>query len=124
MCFYVQPIYRNVQKSRCDVVCWKVLRYLSTSELFVSVVQGYPYVRGVLQPRIPIELYKSNWPTYIWVEEGYHAYTTQQRAYAVSELFIDRVVVRCVVPAGTRWYYNARRRELVAEQIIVEEIEK
>ena len=119
MCFVIQRKNRAAKIADSDIICFKLLR--STRRNGKVTLKPYFYHSGTYQfgklnPHVKI---KPNWYDN-WINEGYHSYSDGSKMMSFGSTY---VMVQCIIPKGTRYYYNSTTNEYVSETIkIVKEI--
>lgn len=131
MCFYIpkkrflswltnRNHYQSAKIASTDIPCFKVLSLVSYPDepYYESPVQGEKYFDkncGVdtVEKTDNCELLNRFGAIY----EGLHTYSTYDRAE--SRRWSIEFIFNCVIPKGTRYYYNKIDQEYVSEKIIV-----
>lgn len=117
MCFIAQ-IDRAPKVAHKDIECYKVVHKSGK-----SLIMDWPWKSGEENPHVRImPIYKELEGT-LWIEAGYHAYTTRSEAslelaYRNANRRFEKKnyrIITCVIPKGTVYY--AKEHNVVAEQM-------
>lgn len=117
MCFYIDSKHPNKRKAKKDITCYKIL-----CKSWHSTVKGFLYVPGVI--------YLDNNALYVEynvVNIGYHSYSSKKAVLMTyNSIFFksNRIIVRCIIPEGTDYYYNSQYHEYVSNKIKIIDIIK
>jgi hypothetical protein len=117
MCFIVHPGYNKVSIALKDIPCWK---------LFFRIGGGY--YRSIVQARLyklgNLERAKKNLKVIrslkikeggIWA--GIHSF--MEKDTAKNSGWSYGVIVECIIPKGTKYFYNPKIKEYVSLAIIL-----
>lgn len=122
MCFYISKKHPNKKIATKNITCYKIL-----NGNFTSYYHGLPYKAHLLVTS-KIGKPKKYWPSiYEQIEKGLHSYSSVSscinKRWGVYFYAKDLIIVKCIIPAGSEYYYNEQREEYVSNQIImVEEV--
>jgi len=123
MCFHID--YTNHPKIKvagCNIACYKTGRLqpitlisdniLVTKRKFISSVRDFYYNFN--------EIYKTKFfSTEIkrgGINKGFHSYRSKPN---VGSYYNNIIVVKCIIPKGTKYFYNSFKEEYVSEAIII-----
>lgn len=132
MCFTVHRRYPNPRTAKKDIVCYKAV-YATFDDNgedleYYSIHQGFLYKpeteyslgKGLMVQkqlysfdglRISAEIY-----------QGFHSFSNKKR---LQRWNTDYAHLKCIIPAGSQYYYNPDYQEYVSDRIkIVEEIDE
>ena len=123
MCFEIHSRYPKPQVAKRDIVCYKSvfaefndngedLEYYSIHQSFVYET-GTEYSLGKeLKVRDGLSIY-----------EGFHSFSNKKK---LQHWNTDEYAhLKCIIPAGSTYYYNPNYKEYVSDRIrIVEEIDE
>ena len=115
MCFNVDKKHPHARTAKRAIVCFKVV-----NRDLCSYYQGFGHEYGFLaKSRLKKEKRGTN-GTCIYM--GFHSYTCFEAAMKEyrCKLSYDPIVVRCLLPRGTRYYYDSCDHEFVSNRIVVE----
>jgi hypothetical protein len=112
MCFYVDPKFPKPIKLDSHTLCWKEL--LPERRRWISPYFFTPYVFG--------QLYK--WEHPLEVRAGLNRYYPNRIEHGLHSLstYADTAygtAFPALIPAGTPFYYDSVRRELVSTALVV-----
>lgn len=118
MCFYIDSKHPNKRKAKKDINCYKIL-----CKSWHSSIQGFQYVPGKTYSDDDA-LKCTRW--YInEIHRGYHSYSSKKAALRVyNSIFIknSRIIVKCIIPEGSDYYYNSQYHEYVSNKIKIIDI--
>ena len=108
MCFIKKRRFSLPKIAREDIFCYKIVLRFNVS--FVSLIQGFPYVRG--------ETYKTRFIPHekffkMYISRGFHSYINMP-----PEIYLKYRIVKCIIPKGTRYYKDDIHGEYVSEKIV------
>lgn len=115
MCFFISEKYSKEKIAKKDIVCYKRLKINPTGN-FLSPYQKKPYKLNILY-RSRLEL-----SSYHTIDVGIHSYSCKKRATRLLNRVRGEVLVKSIIPKGSRYYYNQIRHEYVSNRIILQEI--
>ena len=78
-----------------NIFCWKRLGNFGK-----SLIQGYKYKTGVLQPQVEIKVREM----YMTIEEGYHSWVEQEPKDRFGRPYREKVSHLFVIPKETVYY--------------------
>lgn len=124
MCFYVKTP-REVAKE--DIITYKLL-----NEDLSSIHHDYSYKIGEKQKEIRLKENGTNIlngnNTLRLIYEGYHSYSTYEKANRISflsnrafvfSLLPILLLVKCIIPKGSEYYSNYEAKEKISSNIII-----
>ena len=132
MCFYTNENYKKILIADKDIVCYKFVKIIegmspiknrqevsSSKILMRSKVRNFSYCLD----RVYVQKFrKMKRPTE--VEYGFHSYIKLARQMrwhtpkALSTLkSLKPLYVKCIIPEGTKYYYNPSKNQYVSEKI-------
>jgi hypothetical protein len=116
MCFAVRYNLRQAFTLPTHTLCWKAL-YLKDNKGAHSPYQRMPYIFG---QRYTAPLCKQP-PHYKAITRGLHSYSKNLKADVRThqQRFIPGTLYPAIIPAGSRFYYDDYRHELVSEALVV-----
>lgn len=124
MCFYLRytdsrgntrRAIRRVAKE--DIPCYKHLVYRPKTRGYVSPFQKTPYKFGeTYKVRIRIKALndREDGPT---IGPGLHSHSSKDQALSSAGGWDRNVVVPCVIPKGSVYYYNSEYKEYVSSRL-------
>jgi hypothetical protein len=113
MCFYIHPKHPSKKIANRDIVCYKCLW-----DNFRSPHQCKFYKLNKLY-RSPITI-DTLWD--FTITRGLHSYSYKR--FAIRQMGYNGILVKGIIPKGSKYYYNPDRHEYVSNQIILQEIIK
>lgn len=114
MCFTIHRDHQEPKIAKRDIVCYKAGFERSSYRAFEPYYRYHTYWLGQEQPRIDLK------PLNGEIFEGYHSYSNKKHMYREWRPFYVKYV-KCIIPKGTRYYYNPQEKVYVSETIIVQE---
>lgn len=120
MCFYVHNKHPHVLVAKRDIVCYKkgeIQNLLTMGQVFVPPYYRFRYEFGKQYKT------KTTWQTHPgWtltvVHEGFHSYSNKKEALKErGSVYV--VVVKCIIPKGSEYFYNPYYKQYVSDSIIV-----
>ena len=130
MCFYVDSKYPNKQIAKRDIICYKVLWNDYKSAFHFKLYK----LNKLYKVRIEKPYFCND--TYL-IDRGFHSYSSlkkavRERVYTVnladyssgySKKFAlkEFVIVKCMIPKDSKYYYNSKEKEYVSNQIVIKE---
>ena len=124
MCFYKHPKHPQPKVAKQNIPCYKVLSKTDNEYTLTSLVRGYKYNLNVLYKRYPHQLGKDFVEGTRTIDKGFHSYTTAKQLKYNTHLNPSRVVIKCYIPKGAKYWLNPKKHEFVSNQIILKEIIK
>lgn len=114
MCFKISYSHREPKIAKKDITCYKVV-YPSTDKTKIrSTTMDFYYVFKRKNKKVKLI------PKFGEINNGYHSYSSKKMTYInMTKL---RLVVECVIPKDTLYYFNPDYHEYVSENIIVNKI--
>jgi hypothetical protein len=117
MCFRIDNKHPGSKIAKRDVACYKIVdKY---NKRFVSPFLHKPYRIG--QIKYATRGGKRLNTLFVDMDNiyaGIHAYSTMYKASRRARLSF-RAILYCLIPRGTMYYYNQRRKEYVSTKIKV-----
>jgi hypothetical protein len=113
MCFIVTNKQKVATK---DIVCYKVFNKGAVSENKKSVRsywQNFKYDFGYEYWNTPLKTTDNNYK----IEEGLHSYSTKRMAKYSG--WSGTFILQCIIPKGSKYYYNHYKQEYVSDKIII-----
>ena len=129
MCFYIDSKYPNKQIAKRDITCYKVLWNDYKSAFHFKLYK----LNKLYKVRIEKPYF---WHDTYLIDQGFHSYSSlkqaiKERVYNVKLVnycsYSNRftlqkfVIVKCMIPKDSEYYYNSERREYVSNQIVIKE---
>jgi hypothetical protein len=123
MCFFIQFKNRKLLIAEIDIVCYKsgfvvdVPSFTKTgSKGLISDCKKHLYRAGKKQTKVELKKQlgfneNGNWDISIIINEGYHSYSTNKLPFFVQ--------AECIIPKGTKYYYNDKYNHYVSETIML-----
>lgn len=112
MCFFIDPEHKRVKIAKKDMVCYKRLHIHSFIGGFRSPYADFIYEKGETYFEDSMSI--SNDDFFDRIEVGLHSYSKKSTADGHWQ---SCVTVRCVIPKGSRYYYNERTKEYVSDTL-------
>ena len=126
MCFYIDSKHQDIKTASKDIVCYKVMyeRKRDYAPVLLSPFIGAAYDYNKLyELSSNIEVVKcfltGGNDYYGSIYEGFHSYTKLRRA--VNFIGANAIVVKCIIPKGTKYYLSDEYDEYVSDKIIITE---
>ena len=120
MCFTITTPEKIAKK---DIVCYKTFRKTSpkTKNDYIAVYYNSFYKLGRIYTTKKFGVGTDGWGDNI-IYEGRHSYSNLK--YIKKKLlWFEEVLAKCIIPKGTKYYYNAGDKEYVSLAIkLVKEI--
>ena len=120
MCFYIHPKHPSKKIAKRDIICYKIIK-----ENYHSLNQDFPYQFNKLYTnKKALLIERTNGILSIHI--GYHSYSSKNKALLDYHLKLTKflLLVKCIIPKGSDYYYNTIAKEYVSNQIILQEIIK
>jgi hypothetical protein len=118
MCFVIDRVEESSARiAKRDMVCYKVFSKYSISKdkkRVKSLYQSFKYDFGYEYYQTTPIVSSGN-----TIGEGLHSYSVKRKAKLIATWRAGGVILPCVIPKGTRYYYNSIRKEYVSEAIII-----
>lgn len=108
MCFLIHKNHTEPKTARTDKVCYKRVEKTPTRRTYLSEILKKIYCTGRENEKVVLFPHRGK------IDVGYHSYNSPDLA-----LYRRDCVVECVIPKGTKYYYNPEYGEYVSETIIV-----
>lgn len=112
MCFFIDEKHPNKKIAKKDITCYKIL-----SKSWNSYYRNFKYELDTIY-ECPSSLFiEKSGPSDI-ITLGFHSYSNKKEAIGVCG---DRfaIIVKCIIPKGTEYYYNSKYKEYVSNKIKV-----
>ena len=117
MCFHVDLNHPDPLVAEEDIQCIKVI-----NDDFTSFFKNYPYKLGEINPKEELKEITLPVSHIKYIDKGYYSYYYDfQRHFSGS---YSCLLVKCIIPKGTKYYKNDNTREYVSETIIIEKVLK
>ena len=114
MCFFIHENHKEKKIANRDITCYK---YLYNS--FRSPYKGKLYrLNKLYRSSICITMTICKTPI---ITRGLHSYSCKR--FAIKNGY-GEILVKGIIPKGSKYYYNPDRHEYVSNQIILQEIIK
>lgn len=118
MCFYIDSKHQNKKKAKRGITCYKILL-----RNWKSTVRDFEYIQGITYlDNDALNLERGIFGTDV-INRGYHSYSSKNKvlqAYGLRD-FYYKMIVKCIIPKGSEYYYNSDLKEYVSNQIIIKE---
>lgn len=112
MCFFIHKNHKEKKIANRDITCYKCL-YNS----FRSPYRGKLYkLNKLYKSSIYIDMTICMTPI---ITRGLHSYSCKR--FAISRMDTWEILVKGIIPKGSKYYYNPDRHEYVSNQIIIKE---
>jgi len=115
MCFIIDKNYPSKIIAENDIECYKLL----------SLYENYKYKLGELNKSILGEGSDLSF-NICSVKEGFHSYSNLTEAIWKLQLNNysgqECIMVKCIIPKDSEYYYSEKRHEYVSNQIIIKEV--
>lgn len=149
MCFTIHDNHKEITKSNEDITCYKVMvEYVTQPIIYKSIYQSFEYEQGYIyhtkigNPQYSNKLYSV---AYLYdqethkrkidsINEGFHSYSTFEEAYNNLDIcpfnfengpmIKSKSIVQCIIPKGSKFYYNPDEKQYVSERIKIEQTVK
>lgn len=121
MCFFAIKKYGKIKIAHKDIVCYKTLMYNMQ-----SFWKYHQYYFDKLEPKLRLKNVCSD-KEFVRIEEGYHSFSTEEKVMAEYEHWSYSYknliqMVKCIIPKGSRYYYDPDTSSYVSNQIIIKEV--
>ena len=118
MCFHIHKRHKRIKTATEDIVCYKVFPRRSRTgnqhkQYVRSLFQEFKYELGETYYEDSITVNE----TYQEIYSGIHSYSTF--TMAKERTYLHRIIVKCIIPAGAKYYYNPIRKEYVSDYITI-----
>ena len=122
MCFVIINSIEEIADQ--DIVCYKAM-YGEGINYMKSYDRKYQYDFNKFNKRIELKphLYEyqpGKFEKYTRISEGYHSYSSIDIIYEYHKEEDNKImIVECVIPKGTKYYFNEDHKCYVSENIII-----
>jgi len=128
MCFYVHNKHLKEKTAKRNITCYKVFSSYDINsnqhgKYIRSYYRSFNYKFGThyeLDGYINPLLDANGYPSIINV--GLHSYTSLEKTKKIiSEMasYYKKIIIPCIIPKGSKYYYNPEDGEYVSDQIII-----
>ena len=108
----------NVKEKKVEIITLEedLIVYKLLAENFRSLYEDFPYELN--------KLYKTSFKRVEIrngeISKGFHSYSDTKRIEEIegSGDYNDGILVKCIIPKGTRYYYNSNRKQYISLKII------
>ena len=121
MCFIIDEKRPYKLTAKRDITCYKVL-----NKDYTSIVKYFQYEPGKIHKGCigkPEESSKGSIKT---IDIGFHSFSNKRTARLTIRDYLRnkfyRVIVKCIIPKGSEYYYNSNFKEYVSNKIIIKGI--
>ena len=126
MCFIIREKQR-LKIAKKDITCYKVVKLKGINQykgVLKSYVKNFKYDLNTLYPKIDnfeISIHYYNTLKYSKnrgvINEGYHSFSNYNKAIGWLNPFVDSIVIKCIIPKGSKYFYDPIGEECVSDQI-------
>ena len=120
MCFVIDRSSPEPLIADSDIVCYKegTLMHIDDGRpVFVSLFQGYIYRFQERQPELTLRPDRKGSR---YISKGYHSYHPRNSILqSFTHECSSRVLVKCIIPKGSMYYYTPYYQEYVSSCLIV-----
>lgn len=109
MCFFIDVYHQMVKTAKTNIVCWK---RFDIGKGYCSPIQGFEYEGGIVYYEDQF-----NEHALYMVNTGLHSYSTEKEAK--REKYSDEKIVKCIIPKGSKYYYNSYKEEYVSDHLFI-----
>lgn len=109
MCFFIDVYHQMVKTAKTNIVCWK---RFDIGKEYCSPIQGFEYKKGIVYYED-----RFNEHALYMVNTGLHSYSTEKKAK--REKYSDEKIVQCIIPKGSKYYYNSYEEEYVSDHLFI-----
>jgi hypothetical protein len=111
MCFKIQPNNNKFFIATRDIICYKVARRKPINSIrFISSIYPCEYRVNFIMPKVSFGRRGTE------IGEGYHSYFNLRKTCLRKHT--RKSIGKFIIPKGSRYYINDRRKEYVSNQII------
>ena len=115
MCFFIHINHEEKKIANRDITCYKCLY-----NNFTSPYKGKLYkLNKLYKSSICITMTICKTPI---ITKGLHSYSCKR--FAIRQMNSYGILVKGIIPKGSKYYYNPDRHEYVSNQIILQEVIK
>ena len=116
MCFRIHPKHQIAKIAKRDIVCYKEIKN-NMCPVFYTHIMKYKFNKLCFKVKIHIKhhRYVSN-----YIDKGYHSLSTKKQALLYHDYSGHTMIVKCIIPKNTKYYYNPDCREYVSENIFIQ----
>ena len=122
MCFYIDSRHPNKKEAKKDITCYKIL-----FKNWVSIINCFRYIQEkIYSDYNALNVERGTFYARV-INRGYHSYSSKEialNAYKTMVPVYVRIVVKCIIPKGSYYYYNSKRHEYVSNKIKITDIIK
>ena len=113
MCLYTK--WKKPKKAEKDIIVYKIL-----DKDCISPYRCFAYNLGVKYDT-DIESYKGVFTSGIYIENGFHAFTSKRALLksALKKGFRPATAFKCIIPKGSSYYISSCKKEIVSDSIII-----
>lgn len=123
MCFTIHHSHSTAKKATEDIICYKRLEVCSKSSLPEKITRENIYKVRYVTPYCGQRIHLDKKPLkkaklgvgYSSIERGLHSYSEPRKA--LSMCTSNEVVVKCIIPIGSIYYFNPINKEYVSNQL-------
>lgn len=113
MCFFIDKKHRKVKIAKKNIVCYKRFDlFRDWVRGYVSPIRGFIYEKNILYYEKSFDTKASN-----TVDVGLHSYATLEEAK--RNKYRNEQIVRCIIPNGSKYYYNSKNKEYVSDHLFI-----
>lgn len=122
MCFNIDSNNPNKQIADKDITCYKVM-FKKDANSYLSQFKSFLYNKGETYKVTIDEPQINRWAfgMPLSIEAGFHSYsnidTAQSSLWMSGFGSLNLVVVECIIPIGSEYYYNPIELEYVSNQV-------
>lgn len=120
MCFYIDPKHPDKKKAKRDITCYKII-----NKEWRSYIQIFKYVQGkTCSDGDALDIEKHLFGMKV-IHRGYHSYSNKKIAlHNCYQMAHKYMLVRCIIPEGSDYYYNSSLHEYVSNKIKITDVIK
>lgn len=126
MCFFIHSKHPGEKITKQDITCYKTFDSDARSQnqygkYVRSMHRSFNYKIGVLYE---LDGYMNVIYNWFWnrkvIDVGLHSHTNLNSAKI--DALNDGLIYECIIPKGSRYYYNPQTEEYVSDQIIIKKL--
>ena len=123
MCFYIHEDHQEIKIAEDNILCYKHFHY-NTSTHAVSSFEKFKYTFGELYVQVnlqwPLNNVREKYDKIKVIEEGFHSYS-ELDAGTNEAITWGEPLHQCIIPKGSKYFYDPGRKQYVSNQIIIKE---
>jgi len=116
MCFIIDKKHPKEKVAKKNITCYKSV-YIKLCIIRAYYFHNFIYKLNKVYQTTGLKVQKNNFGE-TFINEGFHSYSNNKGDIDICS--INKV--KCIIPKGSKYYYNSEHRQYVSNRIILTEL--